>query len=173
MFGEYYSGKEKYIGLDKRLQRLERLVFVSSPLIIDEELSLTPFDKRFVIQDVGSFGLYKNENGDFIPDDFLHEHYLIIKEKGKRTVVSGCSHNGIMNIVNFLSPDTLIGGFHFSKISLDSGGEEKLSLYSHRLLSFNTVYYTCHCTGEVQYSYMKKIMKDKLFYIRTGCSIIV
>lgn len=172
-FGDYYSGTEKYIGLDKTLRHSERLLFLNAPVDIDEELSIYPFDKSFEKKKLGSFGLYKKENGNFVPDDFLHEHYLLIKENGKRVVISGCSHNGIMNIVDFLRPDVLIGGFHFSKISTDSEGRGTLSSYADHLLSFDTVYYTCHCTGESQYLHMKEVMKEKLSYIRTGSRIIV
>ena len=49
--------------------------------------------------------------GKLIPEDFRHEQYLIVHEKGRRIVFSGCSHRGILNIAHWLKPDVLIGGF--------------------------------------------------------------
>jgi len=112
---------------------------------------------------LGSFGLNKKVDNTFLPDDFLHEQYLCIEENGKKILISGCSHKGILNIVEWFKPDVLIGGFHFSKLPLD----EKLMEYAKYLDEFDTEYYTCHCTGVEQYAFMKKEMR-RLEYLATG-----
>ncbi|SEA96604.1 7,8-dihydropterin-6-yl-methyl-4-(beta-D-ribofuranosyl)aminobenzene 5'-phosphate synthase [Pseudobutyrivibrio sp. ACV-2] len=43
--------------------------------------------------------LIKTERG-VVPDDFVHEHYLVIKEKGLTVLMSGCAHNGILSILD-------------------------------------------------------------------------
>ena len=78
----------------------------------------------------------------FIPDDFRHEHYLLIEEGGKRVLISGCSHAGILDIVEWFSPDVLVGGFHVSRMAL---GVE-LTALGEALAAHSTDYYTCHCT---------------------------
>lgn len=103
-----------------------------------------------------------------MPDDFRHEQYLCIEEKDKRVLISGCSHKGILNIVEWFEPNVLIGGFHFSKLPLD----ETLMGYAKFLDSFDTEYYTCHCTGPEQYQFMKKYMKQ-LNYLSTGVKIYI
>ena len=113
--------------------------------------------------DLGSFGLNKKIGDLFSADDFLHEQYLCIEENGKKVLISGCSHKGILNIVEWFQPDVLIGGFHFSRLPLD----ETLEVYAKILNEFDTTYYTCHCTGEKQYEFMKKTMK-KLSYVAVG-----
>ena len=73
------------------------------------------------------------------------------------------SHKGIINIENWCRPDVLIGGFHFSKLPAD----DTLAGYARKLDFYETAYYTCHCTGEPQYAFMKKNMRN-LHYISTG-----
>ena len=65
-------------------------------------------------------------DGKFMPDEFKHEQYLLINENGKRVLISGCSHKGVMDITEWFEPDVLVGGFHYSKLELD----EKLKEYA-------------------------------------------
>jgi len=109
-------------------------------------------------------GLLVEENGVRKPDDFRHEQYLLLEEGGKRILISGCSHKGILNIVDAFRPDILIGGFHFMKIE----SEATLEAAAKKLLEYDTVYYTGHCTGQKQYDYLKTIMGEKLHYISAG-----
>ena len=115
---------------------------------------------------LGSFGLNMKQSDDFLPDDFIHEQYLLIKENGKRTLISGCSHKGVMDIVDWFEPDIFVGGFHYTKLDLD----EKLAEYASILASHKAYYYTCHCTGIEQYEFMKKYM-PQLSYLSCGESI--
>lgn len=165
-FGDYFNGKEKYIGLDKNLKDNERFIYTEDELQIDENLSLfscNSFRRNF---DSGSFGLTELTNNEYIPDRFLHEQYLLIKENGKNILISGCSHKGILNITEWFCPDVLIGGFHFSKLPLD----ETLVSYCDFLNGSGTVFYTCHCTGQEQYEFMKERM-PRLFYLPCGGNI--
>lgn len=162
-FGRYYNGTEKYIGLDVRLCESERIVYTENMIEIANGLHLYHCNDRVKSYVLGSFGLNKKIEDVFVPDDFLHEQYLCIEEYGKKVLISGCSHKGILNIVEWFKPDVLIGGFHFSKLPLD----ETLGNYAKILDGYDTVYYTCHCTGESQYRFMKRMMK-KLFYVSVG-----
>lgn len=165
-FGDYYNGTEKYIGLDKRLKESDRIILTDDQYKIADGLTLFTCNDREKSFDLGSFGLNKNIDGEFIPDDFLHEHYLLIEEEGKRILISGCSHKGVLNIAQWFKPDFLIGGFHFSKLPLD----DTLKGYALFLDSLDTEFFTCHCTGEEQYRFMKKYMK-KLSYISAGQTV--
>ena len=109
-------------------------------------------------------GLQAEENGIRKPDDFRHEQYLLVEEAGKRILISGCSHKGILNIMEIFRPDILVGGFHFMNIT----EEDTLAEAARKLLAYDTVYYTGHCTGKAQYDCMKTVMGDRLHYIATG-----
>lgn len=167
-FGKYYNGTEKYIGLDAELKLSDRIIFTDDFLEIKKGLSLFSCNNKPKLYDLGSFGLNKYADGEFVPDDFLHEQYLMIEEFGKKVLISGCSHKGILNIVNWFDADVIIGGFHFSKLPLD----DKLKEYATYLNNFKTKFYTCHCTGTEQYEFMKKHMKN-LGYLSCGKSIII
>jgi 7,8-dihydropterin-6-yl-methyl-4-(beta-D-ribofuranosyl)aminobenzene 5'-phosphate synthase len=167
-FLPHYNGTEKYIGLDKTLQNEKRIIFVDDILKIDDELSLYSCNNNIRNHYLDSFGLNMKCNGEFLPDDFKHEQYLLINENGKRVLISGCSHKGVMDIAEWFEPDALVGGFHYSKLPLD----EKLKEYALTLASHKTSYYTCHCTGTEQYEFMKKYM-PQLSYLSCGQSIVL
>lgn len=167
-FGDYYSSK--YIGLDKSLAEEPRLCFVPDYLKICDGVELFSCNDRTAEYRAEPYGLTAEREGVRTYDDFRHEQYLVITEKGKRTVISGCSHKGVLNALLWLSPDVFIGGFHFMK--LDPLGEGKSTLDSAAEI-FNgrkIPYYTCHCTGTEQYEYLKNKI-SKLYYISCGMHV--
>lgn len=167
-FLPYYNADDKYIGLDISLKDSDRLIYTEDITDIDEGLTLYSCNKSPLPYGKFDCGLKKMHNGELISDDFLHEQYLLIKEDNKKILISGCSHKGILNITEWFSPDVLIGGFHFSKLPLDS----TLLQYAKILNEKNTVFYTCHCTGTAQFEYMKTVAKN-LHYLSCGQNIIL
>ncbi|MBQ9461254.1 MAG: MBL fold metallo-hydrolase [Clostridia bacterium] len=165
-FGSYYNGTEKYIGLDPELKNSGRIVLTEGITRIAEGLTLDSGENMETVLDLGSFGLNMLVDGEFLPDDFRHENYLIIEESGRRILISGCSHRGINNIESHFRPDVLIGGFHLSKLSPGKRLEE----IARMLDSFDTEYYSCHCTGVEQYNFMKTRMR-RLEYLSTGKTV--
>ena len=166
-FEPHYNG-EKYIGLDVSLSDSDRLIPVDEILSIDDELSLYSCNDRPKPHNFGSFGLNMIRGGEAVPDDFSHEQYLLIEEDGKRVLISGCSHKGILNIAEWFRPDALIGGFHFIKLS---PGDE-LMHYAQELDRYDTDYYTCHCTGMEQFAFMQPYL-GRLHYLSAGQTVEV
>lgn len=166
-FEPHFNG-ERYIGLDTSLMDSDRLVFTDGITKIAEGLTLYSCNEREKKLDLGSFGLNAEHGGRLIPDDFRHEHYLLIEENGRRVLISGCSHKGIINIVEWFRPDVLVGGFHFNKLQPGA----RLKALAQTLASYDTDYYTCHCTGVEQYEYMKRFM-PRLSYLPAGGRIEV
>lgn len=165
-FEPHYNGTEKYIGLDISLKNNDRLIFTGDEQSIGDNLTLFSCNEKERLLGLGSFGLNMLSDGEFLPDDFRHEQYLLIEENGRRVLISGCSHKGIMDISGWFEADVLVGGFHFSKLPLD----EKLAEYAAVLNGHKTDYYTCHCTGVEQYEFMKNYM-DRLSYLSCGKTI--
>ena len=110
-FEPHYNGCEKYIGLDTSLAESDRLIYVDDRLRIDHTLSLFSCNEKERKHDMGSFGLNQIQDGSLIPDDFRHEQYLLIEEDGKRVLLSGCSHKGILDIVSWFEPDWRVSLF--------------------------------------------------------------
>ena len=161
-FEPHYSANG-YIGLDLQLQGKEQLRSVVEETALAEGITLYQLD----VVPADTAGLEMEEQGQRKPDDFRHEQYLLVEEGGKRILISGCSHKGILQIMEAFRPDILVGGFHFMKIT----AEETLRKAAEKLLEYDTVYYTGHCTGQTQYAYLKSVMGDQLHYIATGTTV--
>lgn len=165
-FEPHYNGVEKYIGLNVDLIDNSRIVFTDDLISLSGNLHLYSCNNKDRFFDLGSFGLYTYEDGEFVPDDFRHEQYLLIEENNKKVLISGCSHKGILDITRWFTPDVLVGGFHFSKLETDN----RLKEYAEILNRYDTVFYTCHCTGVEQYDFMKQFIKE-LHYLKSGMTI--
>ncbi len=171
-FGKHFNGTAKYIGLDPTLQNSERLRFVNEVLRLDDKLTLLSCNDRPRPYPTDPFGLMCEKDGVLVPDDFLHEQYLLIREAGKTVLISGCSHKGIRNIAAWFAPDVLVGGFHLSKLDPDSAADaQRFDTLAHDLLKHKTTYYTAHCTGQAPYHYVKTHLNERLQYIATGDTI--
>ena len=170
-FGAHYNGTEKFIGLDKTMMDCERVCFVDESLQLDKDVELISCNERKLKYPIIPYGLLIKTEAGFAPERFMHEHYLVLAEAGKRIVVSGCSHKGILNIMDWLRPDVLIGGFHFMKLDVENGGAQVLQDAATELLSYKTRYYTGHCTGEKQYEFLKGYMGEHVEYIYAGCEL--
>ena len=169
-FVDFYNGTEKYIGLPDTLKHSDRVVKTGDKLEIDQGITLYGCENMPLRFPVESYGLNVKEKGEFAPDPFLHEQYLLMEENGKKILFSGCSHRGILNIVDWFRPNILIGGFHFKNLDPDRD-RAVLSSAAETLLQYDTRYYTCHCTGVVQYQYLKTVMGDRLEYLACGSSL--
>lgn len=167
----------EYIGLDKSLEKSDRLVFCDGAVTISDSITVfgnvcgdafLPHGNRLL------FGPSSEE-----PDTFGHEQNLLINENGISVLIAGCAHSGIVNIINTASellghtPDVVVGGMHLVKSGLSAEEETCfISDLAHKLLDFEgTRYVTMHCTGEEQYLKLKGIMEDRIEYLRCGESI--
>ena len=163
-----HSGSGEYIGLDPALQKSDRLRLAADVQPIGQGLTLYSCNDKASVAPLDSAGLTVYQNGVYTPDTFRHEQYLLIEEAGKRVLISGCSHKGILNIMHWFRPDVLIGGFHYMRVDPEA---PELTDWAKMLLSYDCTYYTGHCTGLAQFDKMKKIMADRLQYLSTGTEI--
>lgn len=173
---EYYHGEE-YIGIDQRILELPQTVLLENDYKIDEELFVFTniTGRRFYPQ--SNLVLSERVEGKNKQDTFAHEQCLVVSAEGKRILVSGCAHNGILNILDRYQdifgdvPDAVISGFHMMK-NTEYTEEEKqvISDTARELKKMRTKFYTGHCTGEKAFALMKPIMGEKLVRISGGLS---
>lgn len=168
VFDPYYNRNQKYIGLDRTLEEQERWILTTMDVGLDQGMKLWMAEGRIGSYPLDLAGLQRMEDGVLVPEDFRHEQYLLIHENGKRILFSGCSHRGILNIMEWFQPDILIGGFHFSKMDPEGDGRETLDHAARILSQYDCTYYTCHCTGLRQYDFLKQTLGDRLQYLSTG-----
>ena len=95
-FEGHYNAADAYIGIDQNLRRSDRLVFCGDVHEIASGLTLYSCNDRSCSVPLEHAGLQMDGADGLCPDDFRHEQYLLIEEQGKRILVSGCSHKGIL-----------------------------------------------------------------------------
>ncbi len=179
---DYYSddGKNaperyRYIGIDKSIGELPQVRFVRGDFRIDEELELFKIVKRRRELPFSNKRILIRRGGGYQRDDFVHEHFLVVRQSGKSVLLSGCAHNGILNVLDAYcdkyggAPDLVISGFHLMK-KIDYKEEEirEIEEIAKELSSYPTRFVTCHCTGLPAFDLMKKIMGDRLEYVHSG-----
>lgn len=183
-FGKYYAIRPNhelsYVGLDEKLKQNRQIVFVTDRFFISRGIHVfTNIVQKEPIP-VSNRVLLMERNGERMQDTFNHEQVLIIEEAGKTLLVTGCAHNGIVNILEHFHyftgrmPDYVIGGFHLSSPTSDASESfEKIDEIGKYLLSTNAKYYTCHCTGMEPYHRLKAVMGDSIEYLATGSEITI
>lgn len=194
---------DKYIGLDPRIKELNNLVLADGDFRYSKDglkyyLKNENSDSNLKINSDSEKGIYvftlsrKNQKElkcwpegnlvlkekigeEYVQDTFKHEQYIVVKEHGKSVLVSGCAHNGILNILEeyqkrFSSnPDVIISGFHMRK--KNGYGKKDYDVIKETaeiLKKTGILCYTGHCTGEEPYQMMKEIMGEQLQYVHCG-----
>ena len=184
-FGAYYSlrdGAPRYIGLAEEIRRLPQVVIVDGTAAgifrIDDELSLfSGIGNTYPIPSANRNLRVKTKQG-LRQDDFRHEQCLVVSEGGRKVLLSGCAHHGILNVLDRYrelfggEPDVAISGFHMMKKSGYSKEDlDMIADTAKELSKVNTVFCTGHCTGTEPFEAMKKIMGGQLRYVHSGDEI--
>lgn len=173
-FGEHYHGASKYIGLDAALRGHARLRPAEGDMELGDGLSLHTCTGWKCVHPIESAGLMVRKGNGFMPERFEHEQYLLIREAGKRVLISGCSHRGIANIAAWFQPDVLVGGFHLMKLNpAEEQDRARLEQVAEELLRSGATFYTGHCTGGEAYDFLKRRMGQRLHYLRGGESVLL
>lgn len=178
---DYYNlreNKEKYIGIDKAILELPQVVLLEGDCRIDEELYLFTNITGRKYWAKSNLILKRKTEDTFVQDQFEHEQCLVITENGENVLLSGCAHNGILNILEAYEqrfdqmPGKVISGFHMMKKG-DYTEEELLTIEetARELQKKNTIFYTGHCTGQAAFDIMQKIMGEQLILLHSGIVI--
>ncbi len=178
---DYYALENsgpRYIGIRKDILDLPNLHYLDGGCTVDDEVSvLTGFTGRRRFSRSNRELKIKLDIG-FVQDSFAHEQALVIREKGRYYLFSGCAHNGILNILDRFravygcDPFAVFSGFHFMKPSAYTPEEvEDITETAQELSRLGTVFYTGHCTSLPAYRLMKPILGDRLHALHSGAEI--
>ncbi len=170
----------RYIGIDKAILELPNVQLIDGDLQLDEELFLFSGITGRRCYPQGNQKLSRMENGVQVPDDFAHEQCLVITQNGKHWLLSGCSHNGILNILDRYkdlfgnTPNFVVTGFHMMKRDSEhTEAEKEVILQTALELSrMDTVFYSGHCTGIPAFEIMKEVMGEKLIALHSGEQVV-
>src|SRR5574344_1034081 len=180
-FEKYYAiranGKLDFIGLDENLKQNKQVVLTSDRFSISNGIEVFSNIAQREPHPKPNSGLLTEHMGQTTDDTFEHEQNLVIEEDGNTLLITGCAHNGIINILEYFKsfkgrmPDYVIGGFHLSS---RSGGNEDFDMIDRigkYLMGTKVKFYTCHCTGIEPYKRLKSTMGDSIDYLSTGSGI--
>ena len=148
---------------------------VGGDLRLDEELYLFTNVAGRRMWPEGNRELRVRKDGALVQDDFRHEQYLIVNCDGKEILLSGCAHNGILNILDRYReireryPDFVISGFHMMKDGEYTEEDKKVIRQTAReLQKMPTRFVTGHCTGITAYKMLKEILGEQIRYLGSG-----
>ncbi len=165
-FGDFWSSK--FVGLSKNLlwndgQANKQFVFVENSFQIDKNFSIVVADdveKKFCNFNESMF---EKVDGCLKKDELKHEMALIVDEKGKKTMFSGCSHLGIENLIAFAEKNGIsnfVGGFHFKNMKMNDEDKSRLDNFAKIVDKSSIKFYTGHCTGENQLAFVNNLLKN-------------
>ena len=174
-FGQKYSDrtdKLRYIGMPIQKKEISNEILIPSGIIalsshikvIPDITIFDPLDTHF-----NSMKIKKDEK--LSEDSFEDEQFLIIEKDNKLSIISGCSHRGISNIVlTALSHSktnkihSILGGFHLKQYNLSQN--KRLIKFFKKIKPEQL--HLCHCTGVESFSDFKKAFPKKTYYNYTG-----
>ena len=174
---EFYHD-ERYIGIDPGIKDLPGILFLQGDYQIDQELSIFTNIKGRRFWPQSNLLLSVMEDGIRKQDQFCHEQCLVISSEGKHILISGCAHNGILNILDRYQeiyqdlPDYVITGFHMMKKT--DYTEEEIAVVqatARELKESKTIFYSGHCTGGKAMRLMKPILGEQLVQMYSGMEI--
>jgi len=147
-----------------------------------------------VIAEIGEYtdfekieqGLFIRERNSYVADKFSDELFLIVEKDERLNVITGCSHNGIINILKSAinktgieSINLLLGGMHLSTLKADQEVLKKnihekteKTIQELKKIEIKKIY-TNHCTGIDGFMKLKSAMGEKVYYSYTGSRIRV
>lgn len=187
--GDYYF-KFMFLNMNVRIDKnvfneySSRINYIDSFTEIMKDIYIiTDIDRNYKIPK-GNKYLFTREGDKIIRDNFEHELITVIKECDDICIFTGCSHNGMANMIQAtrnIFPNTnikaVIGGFHLVRLPIIKflgASQDEINVITKKIIDEKIEkVYTGHCTGEDGYRKLKSILGDKIEYIRTGSDIYI
>ena len=173
---EHFNRHGKDITVDRSLNDTGRIVRVTAERMTPGEgFTLVHYGGKPCVRPLDTCGMTFKAGPDDAPapETFDHEQYLIVSEDEKRVMLTGCSHRGIVNIMNWARDEgvqTVIGGFHFKDLD-ESEYASRLEDAAAELLKYPVTYYSCHCTGDAPFAFLNARMGARLREFHAGMTI--
>ena len=160
-----------------------RLELISEAFELDDSLAIHTNFKKDGFIPAGNASLFTlDAEGKDTVDPFDHEICLLIREKDKTVLFTGCSHSGLGNMMRSIKNrasidkiDTVFGGFHlYNPVTKRTEAKERIDSLLEELSEFpETIFYTGHCTGNNAFDYLKSATDGRVLPFRTGMDITV
>ena len=123
--------------------------------------------------------LFLRKGRQFTPDEFRHELVVALREGDTLAVLTGCSHNGLLNMVETVVREfpgvpvkAVVGGFHLVALppfNRMSDGERLVADMGRKVLDLGVgTTWTGHCTGTRALKVLRGAMGDRVQELHTG-----
>jgi 7,8-dihydropterin-6-yl-methyl-4-(beta-D-ribofuranosyl)aminobenzene 5'-phosphate synthase len=155
----------RYIGLDREMliTNAERFVWTGTDTEISPGLIIITDIRKPEPVPPGNRTLLIQRKESFEPDLFLHELFLVVEEEDGISIITGCGHSGILNMVYTARErypgrpiKSVVGGFHL--IDRDTPFEMVRSIGKSLKSAGCGRVITGHCTG----ARAKDILREEL-----------
>lgn len=180
-FEEHVSGtpeRHHAIGLDPALATDPRVRPTGERCDLGGGLALFSTARRAHPTARSNGRLMERRDGALVPDRFLHEQSLIVREGDRLTLVSGCSHGGVLNLMDVAeelagaSLTSVVAGFHLMDPSGGTVEDEGLTRSLARELAARPArYLTCHCTGTDAFALLRDELGGRVSYLHVGSRV--
>lgn len=180
-FEEHVSGtpeRHHAIGLDPALATEPRVRPTGERCDLGGGLALFSTARRAHPTARSNGRLMERRDGALVPDRFLHEQSLIVREGDRLTLVSGCSHGGVLNLMDVAEElagaplTSVVAGFHLMDPSGGTVEDEGLTRSLARELAARPArYLTCHCTGTDAFALLRDELGGRVSYLHVGSRV--
>ncbi|OQY08279.1 MAG: hypothetical protein B6I28_04900 [Fusobacteriia bacterium 4572_132] len=170
------TGKIREIGfrLEGEIKEYKNeFIFIEEDYEINKDIKIMTNISKITDFEMEEKKLFTKKDDKYIQDEFLDEINLVINEGEKNSIITGCSHRGIINIIKTIQKrgnkeiKLILGGFH-----LKGKSEERIrkTISELKKINFEKIE-TNHCTGLDGYMELKKEFGDKVNYNYVGMII--
>ncbi len=170
------NGSRKVSVVTDFSQYYDRFIFVKEDLEICSNIKIFNCTTNEFPLPKANSTLMVEVGNQLVADDFSHELIFTYGQE-ELLVYSGCTHKGIINVLNEISAKTqkkinlLIGGFHLIDNYETEEEINEIAVYIAENFT-DTSLFTGHCTGNNAYSIMKKVFGNRLNYFYTGIALV-
>ncbi len=176
----YYArdrSRYRYVGLDTRVLtgNADRLIRIGNDTEISPGLMLITGIPIIDPPPPGNRTLLVRRDGRYDPDPLLHELFLVVAEKDSISIVTGCGHSGLLNMVHAAKEQfpgrkvkAVVGGFHLTDKDtaphiITTVGKALKSAGCRRVIAG-------HCTGSRAKDLLREEFGDRFSALFTGFS---
>jgi len=176
----------KPIGLDLEVldQYADRLEYVSADVEVAPGVALLTRIGTRHPRPAGNRHLLVKRSGSLVSDPFDHELIMVLREPDGIVVFSGCSHSGILNMIEAAVErfpgepiKAVFGGFHLignPVLGTMAHERSEVEALGRSILEMapGTVF-TGHCTGRKAFEVLREVMGPTLQPFPTGAAVEV
>lgn len=185
-FAKAFGVIKRPIGLDLDVLRRhsDRIEFIDDMRVIAPGVYLLTGIGSVHSRPRGNRRLFVESSGSLVPDPFDHELMMVVHEEDSMVVFSGCSHQGILNLIDAARAQfpkvpikAVFGGFHLIGLpffnSMAASKSEVREIGWQVLDKVDGPVFSGHCTGEKAFGVLAGVMGEKLKSFNTGASVEV